>query len=356
MITAVQDGTIFPEPYDELFWAQGLWIKWLKELTPVQRGQSGVYYKREDWFAPCGYGGINGSKLRQCMWLLDRAKRRGHPGVVGGGSVKSPQHAMAATVAKHLRMKALCVLGATKPETCTRHDSVAIAKAAGARFDFIKVGYNVALQKRVRDLVEADEDLFGGRSYANWYPMPYAISIDEDDPGLVDFHSVGAWQASNIPLGVRTVLLPAGSCNTAVGVLLGIARHALAPLGIHLMGIGHNRVDWLLQRLRAVGLHVVDMMPTDPGDRPVPSWAGALMGQDGMAHMMWHYDLVDSGYTDYQQMWKESMDGVVGHPTYEAKCFRWLKEEAPTLLHPDGTLFWVVGSEPKLSVMEEVLR
>ena len=56
------------------------------------------------------------------------------PGVIGAGSVKSPQHCMTAIVAKHLGMQSFHVLGATTPASCLKHDSVAIAAAAGAEF------------------------------------------------------------------------------------------------------------------------------------------------------------------------------------------------------------------------------
>ena len=36
----------------------------LLDLTPVEN-IGGMWWKREDKFAPLGYGGINGSKLRQ---------------------------------------------------------------------------------------------------------------------------------------------------------------------------------------------------------------------------------------------------------------------------------------------------
>lgn len=37
------------------------WDEYLDVLTPVYNAASGRRYKREDCFAPLGYGGINGS-------------------------------------------------------------------------------------------------------------------------------------------------------------------------------------------------------------------------------------------------------------------------------------------------------
>ena len=46
------------------------WSDYMFNLTPVEKVGK-TYFKREDKFAPLGYGGINGSKLRQCIWLVD---------------------------------------------------------------------------------------------------------------------------------------------------------------------------------------------------------------------------------------------------------------------------------------------
>ena len=50
------------------------WEEQLLELTPVEE-VGGVWFKREDYFAPLGYSGINGSKLRQCIYLIDEYVR-----------------------------------------------------------------------------------------------------------------------------------------------------------------------------------------------------------------------------------------------------------------------------------------
>lgn len=328
------------------------WESYLDELTPVQRGPSGMYYKREDFFAPLGYGGINGAKLRQCIWLLHRASRQGYEGVLSAGSVKSPQHAMVAAICKHYGMRSYHVLGATKPATASKHDSVAIAQAMGAEFEYIKVGYNAALQARVRDLSERYlwDGPFEGSS--RWYQLEYAISLDHKTrPGaeIRDFHDVGAAQVENIPSGLVSVIMPAGSCNSCCSVIYGISRSYQTPLELHLIGIGHDRSEWLLERLRILG---VSIMPD--------GWDGAVqrytfIGASGVSHCAYYYDLIGNEYTDYQQMWRESLDGIVGHPTYEAKCFRYLKECLTHEIH-DRALFWIVGSEPKLAPMMARLR
>ena len=50
------------------------WEDYLFELTPVEK-IGNIYFKREDKFAPLGAGGINGSKLRQCIWLTEQDRK-----------------------------------------------------------------------------------------------------------------------------------------------------------------------------------------------------------------------------------------------------------------------------------------
>lgn len=42
------------------------------------------------------------------------------------------------------------------------------------------------------------------------------------------------------------------------------------------------------------------------------------------------------------------------HPTYEGKVFEYLKTRLPELMN-ENTLFWIVGSEPKLEVVNKFI-
>jgi adenylate kinase family enzyme len=68
------------------------WEDHLLDLTPVEN-IGGMWWKREDKFAPIGYGNINGSKLRQLIWLFSQKR---YPGVVSGAVTGSPQLPMVA--------------------------------------------------------------------------------------------------------------------------------------------------------------------------------------------------------------------------------------------------------------------
>jgi hypothetical protein len=45
------------------------WAEKLYDITSVE-SIGGMWWKRDDLFAPLGTGNINGSKLRQLIWVL----------------------------------------------------------------------------------------------------------------------------------------------------------------------------------------------------------------------------------------------------------------------------------------------
>ena len=51
------------------------WEDYISVLTPIER-IGDMHFKREDLFAPLGVGGINGSKLRQAIYLVLTVKCR----------------------------------------------------------------------------------------------------------------------------------------------------------------------------------------------------------------------------------------------------------------------------------------
>lgn len=311
-------------------------------LSPVHEGpESGVLYKREDMFAPLGYGGINGSKLRQLVHLIGNAVEAGPPkGVITAASVRSPQISMGALVARHYGLPITVVLGATKPETAIKHENVAIAAKVGAEFRYTPVGFNPQLQRACSELQEAE--------YPDHYRLCYGITTpggaaNED---VAAFHDVGARQVANIPADVRTLVITAGSCNSVVSVLYGLVREQVPVSRVVLLGIGPTRIDWIKARLAAIewatGLdlqqftwHCHDHPEKNTGVGPI---------------LLEHFDLHATKWVSYDKRMRWSQDGIDFHPTYEGKAMTWLNAYTPPWWKP-GTLFWIVGSEPSAKAM-----
>lgn len=315
------------------------WESYLDDITPIQEGES-VFYKRDDLWAPLGDGGINGFKVRQGVWMLSTLAAWAD-NVLFAGSVRSTQHAMVATVARHFKMQSVHVLGATSEKTYLRHESVAIAHAMGARFDFIKVGYNPALQKRVREL-RADP------AFARSFMVEYGVGLSHQDwpaQTVYAYHDLGAAQVVNFPWTMTELVVPAGSCHAAVSAIAGLYKFTRIPT-LHLVGLGPSRLAWMTERLAVLGF-TAQFNQAAEGDT---TW-GTITAADWKITVAFH-DLIGTGYARYQDRWVEASDGIEFHPTYEAKMMRWLRDKRPDLLKK-STVVWVVGAEPKLPYMQQ---
>lgn len=299
------------------------WEDYLGELTPFEKHQ-GVWFKREDYFAPLGYGGINGSKLRQCIYLVDRyVKEAKNPtGILSGASVKSPQLSMSTAVAKHYGLDSIQVIGATKPETAMLHDNVAIAAHLGAKFVITSVAYNPVLQKKVVEL---------HKTYPDYFKLEYGISISGSSKDIEAFHRIGAEQVRNFPDEVEQLIIPTGSANSAISVLYGLALYPPKNLKtIYLVLIGPNKTDFMQERLEKIS---------------------EITGLDMYGEYEYKgFDLHGTGYATYGDEMPESYEDIEFHPTYEGKVWRYLNAEHPELL-TDKTCLWIVGSKPKLENM-----
>lgn len=328
----LENGTIFDVTKDSFDRSKVKWEDHMGTLTPVQKGER-VWYKREDWWAPLGYGGVNGFKARQATWLFKRYAE-GATRVLFAGSVKSTQHGQSAVLARYFGLPSTHVMGATSPETCVKHETVAIAQAMGGEFDFIKVAYNPSLRKRLRELSAANPGSF---------VVAYGLGLDHKTHTAEEvrlYHEVGASQAANIPDHIDRVVIPAGSCHAAISVMLGLHRLQRSRT-VDLVGVGPKRLSWMQERLAYIGME----FRFDLGGN-FQLWQNGESFLAGRLH-----DLLGSKYCTYQDRWTEEHDGIVFHPTYEAKVMRYLHEVTPHLLS-ERTLVWVIGSEPRLSVLQ----
>jgi hypothetical protein len=336
-------------------WEDHVWTP-----TPwEQRG--GVWFKREDYFAPLGYGGVNGSKLRQCIHLLKQARDRGCPGVLSGASVKSPQLSMGTAVARHFGMESAHVLGATTPRTAMHHPNVEVAAWLGARFRVLKVAYNPALQAEVRRLLAGQ--------LRGWYQLEYGISVgtETSEPAAVEaFHRLGSAQVANMPADVETLYLPAGSCNTCVSVLYGLAIHRLPVKRVVLFGIGPNRLQWIDDRLRTIELaigrpgFIRSLFIADYRHSADLTREHNARPKYDPPYVLTHHDLHETKWVSYQDERPFAWEGISFHPTYEGKVMTYMREnqgEFGEFWKSGGRAgFWIVGSKPLPAAMLRTLR
>jgi 1-aminocyclopropane-1-carboxylate deaminase/D-cysteine desulfhydrase-like pyridoxal-dependent ACC family enzyme len=317
------------------------WEDYLMALTPCEF-HHGVWFKRDDYFAPLGYGGINGSKLRQCIMVMRQWSLlpAGHRTVVSGASVKSPQLAMGAAVAKHYGFDCVHVIGATNPDSAIKRDMVQMAQWFGARFVIEAVAYNHNLQLKAQSLLKSE--------FPNGLYLEYGITLHQDrHPAkhIADFHNIGALQARNIPDEVTDVVISCGSANSATSLLMGLALFPPKNVrNVHLIGIGPSKLGYLLSRLQIIGrAREQDLL----GDFKSVHNPKAC---ENARYRMYYRDLHRMGLADYQDEVPYALDGIEFHPTYEGKVVRHVRENMPELMKPT-TLFWIVGSKPRIESM-----
>ena len=308
------------------------WEDYLYKQTPVEK-IGGIYFKREDKFAPLGYGSINGAKLRQCIWLVnDWVKTKGIRGVVSGSVVGSPQHPFIASICKHFKIGCLIATGSKKYQD---HLNMAMAEELGAKFHIAKIGYAKALQSISFKLSER---------LHNHEVLETNITVDErlNPPSRIEaFHRIGAEQVKNIPDDVETIIIPCGSCNSVVSILYGVGLFKPKSLkNIVLMGIGNNgsnNLDYIPRRLSIISavkkLKLTELFRFD---------------NESGKYNIFHYNLNGSGYCSYSDLMPYNHSGLEFHPRYEGKCMNYINDNKEMFSHfwTEKTLFWVVGNEP----------
>lgn len=333
------------------------WDRRLLDLTPVE-DRAGVHWKREDYFAPLGYGGINGAKLRQCIFLIGRAAANGARVVVTGASVKSPQLSMTTAVARHFGLRTVIIVGSPRQGSAVRHPNVAIAAALGADLVLANIAYNPALQAKAKAVAAATADSF---------LLEYGITTSITS-WVEPFHALGGHQAQNIPPDVTTLYLPAGSCNTCVSVLYGLAAHRPPALRrVVLFGIGPTRLAWIHERLAQIE-GASHLRPRRLFRRAFHSWPELAAAQDADvlpardAITLEHFDLHTTRFASYQDEMPFRYAGIDFHPTYEGKVMTYLdrhRARFPGFFAPvagERAMFWIVGSPPSMAAMGAALR
>lgn len=284
----------------------------MTSLTPVEE-RNGLVYKREDLFRLPN--GVNGSKLRACYHLIERAADAGASTIVSASSVLSPQAAMSATVAADFGLSSITFVGGTTPEKARKHASIRLAAETGSEVRTIAaVGFNPTIQ--------AAADRFVGETEGAW-KMPYGISVpNSDGPAAVEaFLRVGGEQVANLPDEIEDLVVPFGSGNTLAGILYGLDKVRI-PAGLrrlHLPVIGPDREAYVAERLRLAGAAYPDV---EVVKYPI------------------HPD-----FATYGRRMPETADGIRFHPTYEGKIVRYFNLTAPEFwTRRDGrTALWIVG-------------
>ena len=224
---------------------------------------------------------------------------------------------MVAACARHYGMKCVQFSGARK--------NMALAgEKLGAKTKLVNPGYGPLLNKRAKD--------YGKRR--GWLRIETNITVTTSDADIEAFHRVGSEQVRNLPEHMETLIIPAGSRNSAVSVLYGLHRYPPKSLKkIIFMHINKNRAQ-----------HENEM------------WARLnTCGVGALPYQFETHDVFANDYTNYEKLMPFIYHGLVTHPRYEGKCMSYI-EDHPADFKPymnDKTLFWIVGSEPKSCLKQD---
>lgn len=290
------------------------WEDHLLDLTPVEE-VGGICFKREDKFAPLGPGNINGSKLRQLIWLFSQQQ---YPGVVSGAVTASPQLPMVAACAKHWNIPCVQFTGG-------QGEMVNAGEKFGAETRLINPGYAPTLNAQAKKLAASK----------GWLHVETNITLEHKiNPGerIEAFHRLGSEQVRNIPDHAEHLFVPAGSCNSLTSILYGLARFRPKSLKtVHLFRIMGNvpkHKKWTDERL--------DIIRKVTGE------------ELSLPYTFVEHDLVDGGYTSYEKMMPCRYRELQFHPRYEGKCFCYIKDHPEKFRHllNEKSLFWIIGSMP----------
>lgn len=312
------------------------WEHYLTKPTPVEK-RGDLYFKREDYFAPLGYGSVNGSKLRQCIWIVNGwVKTKPIRGVISGSVAGSPQHPFIASICNHFGLGCLILTGTNDP---LKHKNMELAAKVGAKFMSVNIGYAKALQSKAFQLKNKLPD---------HEVLETNITLDErlNPPSSIEgFHRIGAYQVQNIPDHIETLVIPCGSCNSVVSILYGVYLYKPKSLkNILLVGIGNNgsfNLPYIPNRLKTISKVISENINS------VFHYDFGGIGGLGFIKVQ-HCNPNGEGFCTYQDWMPYNYHGLLLHPRYEGKCFNYFENNPDRFagLFTDKTLFWVVGSEP----------
>ena len=303
----------------------------LAKLTPVEFHE-GMYFKRDDKFAPLGYGNINGSKLRQAVYLVEKwIREKNIKGVISGSVSQSPQHAFISEICKHYGLE--CVIVHAK-KNIDESPYLKLAKNNGSKFIKSKVGYAKTLGAIARKALED----FPGYEY-----LETNITLDEKINSWEDIesiHRIGSLQVKNIPEHIGTLIIPCGSCNSATSILYGLVKFPKPNIKkIILMGIGNygsSNIGYVENRLKKI---------CEIKNFNIKGFFDFKFKSDNLSkHNMSYYNLNGEGYCKYTDTMEEKAGGIEFHPRYEGKCIRYLKEYKEFDWNKNS-LFWIVGGD-----------
>jgi hypothetical protein len=286
-------------------------------LSPVEL-HNGIWFKRED--------SSGGQKGRQLRFMVSEylAESPGPHGLLSSSPGTSPQTVFAAREARANAIPCILVVGVNTMKATRAFTNIQIAEALGA--EVILAGASPNGWRRHRK--------FKAICAANptYFVVPEGLGPCKDDPAWLErFYHASAPQVQNLPEDVKVLIIPTGSGNSTISILLGLAEYRFDTLPEHIvLGLlGHAERGGMRPTVEA---HI----------------RRGLASNKLAVHLFESSERIDVyPKSEYGKKCKppQVFDGIRFHPNYEAKLWKLLVEKRPDLL-AEGTCCWIVGAEP----------
>ena len=281
----------------------------INEMTPIEYVK-GIWFKREDKFEPFG-DGINGSKARQCFCLIEKNKDKIKDGIITATSINSPQAPIIARISEYYKVPCTIFYGGTSEERLKELKYPKMVKEMGAKIEIVsKCPRQSVLQSKVNKRIKETKE----------FNVKYGMDLKENIDVFIE--SV-ANQVQNLPNGLDNLVISCGSGITTIGILLGLELYKKVVKRVYVIGIAPNRLEKIKKYVKMLNeMYEIEIK------------------MDNVIYVDAFNEL--KGYK-YENVMKEQWGDIVFHTRYEAKTFRWLKNNID--FDNETTCMWIIGGE-----------
>jgi len=291
------------------------------KLTPIQQ-HNGIYYKRDDFYAPFGENSINGGKVRQAVQLFDAiaedVKNNHNGGVVTATSVHSPQGAIIAKIAQEHGLKCIVAVGGTKPETLYTHHLMRLTKSYGADIRNVAGhGMTTVIDARIKDTIIPE---------TGYKLIKFAISLESNPEAIFDGVTE---QVQNIPDELDNLVVPVGSGIQFTGIIRGLQKY-------------NKKVK------RVIGIAFVDRRKNI--DKYLDGFKYENFPEEVIEFP--EYELYLTKYAYSKPIWEKVGDDLMDE-IYEGKAHKWMRENID---ENEKTLFWIVGRRCREEEIKKLIK
>tara|TARA_A100001035_G_scaffold265956_1_gene248575 strand:+ start:1834 stop:2676 length:843 start_codon:yes stop_codon:yes gene_type:complete len=206
-------------------------IQYDEGLTPIEE-YNGIFYKRDDLYAPYGEDFVTGGKIRQCRDLiktnLDHIKEECDSTISTASSIHSPQAVIVSKVAEEFGLKSIIGFGNTTVEKALKKKPMKMCADLGSEMVVLSEsqGFNNVLYANLNKLAE-ERPMF--KVLFGYAAQRYRSSII----GRI------AEQIENVECD--TLYVPLGSGMTFTGIIEGVRLFQKQFKVVALQPFGYDR-------------------------------------------------------------------------------------------------------------------